>query len=91
MKTPLRLGASNAVAPAVYAELLVVAARISNVHGNMSNAIEELDGALWLDSTNSDIEPFMMQCRKRQWSRHERLEAAQKAQGLIFMTRTEGM
>ena len=61
----------NGAQPAVYANLLVVAARISIIHGHDHDAIVELCEALRLDPSNETVERMIEECQTRSEARSE--------------------
>ena len=59
-KFPLQIP-QDGPSPSVYAELLLVAAKISITHGHHGEAFAELEEAFKLDDSNEDINEFVEQ------------------------------
>ena len=60
-KFPLEIPSDSRVAPEAYAEVLHVAARISLVHGQEAEAIDELAEARDFDPSDTSISQLLMQ------------------------------
>ena len=75
VKFPLEIPPDGAT-PRVYAELLLVAARISRAHGAHYEALAELDEALRLDPLNKEVLEFQETCHVEVHIREHRLRLA---------------
>lgn len=89
---PLRIPQDGA-SPSVYAELLLVAAKISLIHGHHWKALMELSEASRLDDSNEEIkelldqthECYYLRVRRRESIRDwERKVAERKFDGILF-------
>lgn len=90
-KFPLRLPEVNGAQPAVYADLLVVAARISIVHGHDRDAIEELHEASRLDPSNETVDRMMEECKTHLEARSERRRSKKAQQAASAQRKYQGI
>ena len=90
VKFPLQISPDGAT-PRVYAELLLVAARISLAHGGYYEALAELNEALRLNPLNKEVLEFQETCHVKVHIREHRRHLARDRERKVTERKFNGL